>query len=193
MTLIIKFKPLLDAYQGPYKVKFRYWTGLLLIARLLILTAVSLDVSGNQAVNLLVIITVLTVIIAILIVFGIKKVYRSKLSNFLELFFLLNLLLLAAISLFLQATKQPDRIKGQNIAICCLVGSSLAITMFILAYHCYVVCLKTKAVKKLTLRVKKTKKRVLQTDNDVIPEVQSTPPTNSIVDLKELLLEEQQL
>ncbi len=181
-----KFKPLLDAYQGPYEVKFRYWTGLLLIARLIILTAVSLNVSGNQTINLLVIIIVLI----ILIIFGKRKLYRSKLSNFLESFFLVNLLLLAVTSLFLHASKQTDKIKGQNIAICCMVGSALAITMFILAYHCYAVCLKTKVVQKLTVRVKGTRNRDLGTDNDVITELQATHPTATVVDLKELLLEE---
>ncbi len=56
-----KFKPLLDAYQGPYRAKPRYWTGLLLLARLVILTAVSFNVSRNKAINLIVIIVILTV------------------------------------------------------------------------------------------------------------------------------------
>ena len=30
---ISKFKPLLDAYQGPYKIRFYYWTGLQLLIR----------------------------------------------------------------------------------------------------------------------------------------------------------------
>ncbi len=182
-----KFKPFLDAYQGPYRVKSRYWTGLLLIARLIILTAVSLNVSGNQGVNLLVIIVVLTILIAIRI--GTKELYKSKLSNFLEVFFLLNLLLLVATSQFL--TKQADKVNGQNIAVCCLVGSALAMTIFILAYRCYIACLRTQTVKKLTLRIKGAKNRVLQTaDNYVISEVQSTPPTTTMVSLRELLLEE---
>ena len=31
--IINRVKPLLDAYQGPYKIKFYYWTGLQLLVR----------------------------------------------------------------------------------------------------------------------------------------------------------------
>ncbi len=58
-----KFKPLLDTYQGPHKNKFRYWTGLLLIARLVILTPIARNVSGNQSISLLVIIAVMAILI----------------------------------------------------------------------------------------------------------------------------------
>ncbi len=71
-----------------------------------------------------------------------------------------------------------------------MAGSALVVTMFIITYHCYVVCLGMKAVKKLTLRVKGTRNRDLETDNDVITEVRSTHPTATVVDLKTLLLEE---
>ena len=33
---VTKIKPLLDAYQGPYRDKFRYWTGLLLLVRIVL-------------------------------------------------------------------------------------------------------------------------------------------------------------
>ena len=40
---INKFKPLLDAYQGPYKIKFYYWTGLQLLIRVICFGTSSLD------------------------------------------------------------------------------------------------------------------------------------------------------
>ena len=40
---INKFRPLLDAYQGPYKIKFYYWTGLQLLIRIIFFGTSSLD------------------------------------------------------------------------------------------------------------------------------------------------------
>ena len=34
LNFIAKFKPLLDAYGGPYKDKYRFWTGVTLLVRL---------------------------------------------------------------------------------------------------------------------------------------------------------------
>ncbi len=99
----------------------------------------------------------------------------------------MNILLLAAILVFLQAGKEDD---GQNIAICCMVESAFAITIFIFAYHACMVCLGTKAAKTLNLQLKKTKNRCLQINNEVIPKVKNSPPTATVVDLKTLLLEE---
>ena len=189
-----KLKPLLDAYQGPYGVKSRYWTGLLLLGRLVILTAVSLNVSGKQAINLLVIIIVLSILRIILMAFGITiKLYTSKLSNFLELFFLANLLLLTATSLFLQSN-QTDKISGQSITICCMVGSAFVMCGLILAYHCYVMCQRIEAIKRLTSRVvsslKGPRNRALTNDDIICVPPHSTPPTVTEVDLRELLLED---
>ncbi|XP_064388884.1 uncharacterized protein LOC135336937 [Halichondria panicea] len=188
-----KLKPLLDAYQGPYGIKSRYWTGLLLLARLVILTAVSLNISGKQAINLLVINIVLSILMIILMAFGIAiKLYTSKLSNFLELFFLANLLLLTATSLFLQSN-QTDKISGQSITICCMVGSAFAMCL-ILAYHCYVMCQRIEAIKRLTSRVvsslKGPQNRALTNDDIICGPPHSTPPTVTEVDLRELLLED---
>ena len=46
---VAKFKPLLDAYGGPYKDKYRFWTGVTLIVRLTITVTFSFT-SGKLAV-----------------------------------------------------------------------------------------------------------------------------------------------
>ena len=40
-SLYNKFKPLFDAYMGPYKDKYRYWTGMLLVARVFLVVLFS--------------------------------------------------------------------------------------------------------------------------------------------------------
>ena len=48
-----KLMPLFDAYTGPYKYKHRYWTGFLLLVRVIFLLIFSLNQPNNPAVNLL--------------------------------------------------------------------------------------------------------------------------------------------
>ena len=43
---VLKLLPFIDAYTGPYKERYRFWTGLLLIVRLL-LTVVFIYTSGS--------------------------------------------------------------------------------------------------------------------------------------------------
>ena len=50
-----QLKPLLDAYTGPYRLSHRYWTGLLLIVRVLLLISFSLNRNNNPATNLFII------------------------------------------------------------------------------------------------------------------------------------------
>ena len=46
-----KLKPILDAYTGPYKDKYRFWTGLLLLARLTLLLAYAVNSLGDAYLN----------------------------------------------------------------------------------------------------------------------------------------------
>ena len=50
---INKFKPLLDAYQGPYKDKCYYWIGLQLLIRAVFFGISSLDINTNVTVSIL--------------------------------------------------------------------------------------------------------------------------------------------
>ena len=56
MSWIHKLKPLFDAYTGPYKAGHRYWTGLLIMARILILVSFSLNRHNNPTINLFIIV-----------------------------------------------------------------------------------------------------------------------------------------
>ena len=82
-----RFKPFLDAYTGPYKDKYRYWTGLLLIIRLLLTTVFSYTTGIIPIINNYIIAFTVTVLIHLIA----KEVYRNKILNFLELFYMVNL------------------------------------------------------------------------------------------------------
>ena len=77
-----KFKPLFDAYTGPYKDKHRYWTGLLLLVRASLFPIFSVNVFGDPAINLLAIATMMFILFIYVAVS--KHVYKAKYLNVLE-------------------------------------------------------------------------------------------------------------
>ena len=81
---INKFKPLLDAYQGPYKDKFYYWTGLQLLIRAVFFGISSLDRNINIAISIL----LLSVIIGL---HGVMQPFKIKYKNYQELLLFFNL------------------------------------------------------------------------------------------------------
>ena len=77
---INKFKPLLDAYQGPYKIKFYYWTGLQLLMRAIFFGTSSLDRNLNLTIGI-----VLFSIIEVMQ--GAVKPFKEQFKNLQEQFF----------------------------------------------------------------------------------------------------------
>ena len=88
-----RLKPFIDPYTGPYKDKYRYWTGLLLIERLLVATVFSYTTGTFPQLNSYVI-----MIIAFTTLFLSRGVYRSKKLNLLENFYLFNLGLVSVLN-----------------------------------------------------------------------------------------------
>ena len=89
---INKFKPLLDAYQGPYKVRFYYWTGLQLLIRAVFYGVSALDESAN--------ITIGSIIVSTMIVLhGIVCPFKSSMKNYQELLYIANLHILYTLTL----------------------------------------------------------------------------------------------
>ena len=88
-----RLKPFIDPYTGPYKDKYRYWTGLLLIERLLVATVFSYTTGTVPQLNSYVI-----MIIAFTTLFLSRGVYQSKKLNLLEYFYLFNLGLVSVLN-----------------------------------------------------------------------------------------------
>ena len=87
----IKLKPFFDAYGGPYKDKYRFWTGLVLLTRLLILSAVTL--SAHEATILSAIISSVAFLFSVSITLG--GVYKEWYANFAESIFFLLLVIMS--------------------------------------------------------------------------------------------------
>jgi len=91
--LIARLKPLLDAYQGPYKDKCYYWTGLQLVLRAVLFAVSSLD----RNINLTIGAVLITLISGI---HGLLRPLRSELQNYQEFILLVNLQGLYVFSLY---------------------------------------------------------------------------------------------
>ena len=141
-----RLKPFFDAYTGPYKSSHRYWTGLLLVARIALLITFSTNQSNNLSVNLLAIITVSVVLLGWLS--SANWVYNSPLNNFLEIIFLGNLGLTSAAVLF-----NVSNGKSSPAAIYLSTSIAFAILIFVILYHIYRRLVLTKLGSKLTVKV----------------------------------------
>ena len=90
---VVKLKPLVDAYTGPYKDKYRFWMGLGLIVRVL-LTVIFIFTSEKSSVfssNFFIVLTV------ILTVTG-SRVYRNRYNTIVEICSHVNLFVLALVA-----------------------------------------------------------------------------------------------
>ena len=142
-----RLKPFFDAYTGPYKSRHRYWTGLLLVARLILLITFTVNQSNNLSINLLAIITVSVVLLGWLS--SANWVYASPLNNFLEIVFLGNLGLTSAAVLFNVSNGNTT----SPVAIYLSTSIAFALLVFIIFYHIYQRLVLTKLGSKLTVKV----------------------------------------
>ena len=138
-----KFKPLLDAYTGPYKDKHRYWTGLLLLVRIVLFIVFSANTAGNAAIDLLAVTLTIISLFVYTSIFG--GPYKLWLLGLLEHTYLMNLAFLCIGSLYLLTS-------GMQIYTLSQVSVSITLItmMFTVIYHCSVVMIKK--TKNLKLR-----------------------------------------
>ena len=126
---VAKFKPLLDAYGGPYKDKYRFWTGVTLMVRLTVTVTFSFTSGGLAAINACIIIIVAMGILTFWTYT--KGVYKEIILNTLEIFYLLNIFLLSTVS---QATASLGS-KNYQIATIVSVCLSLVVFLVTMAMH----------------------------------------------------------
>ena len=120
-----KLKPLLDAYTGPYKDRYRFWTGLLLVIRTILFLIFTL---GNPALNLA------AIILASLCLAFMPGVYKKAPLTLLEYSFFLNL---SAVSVGTFYSRYTQFSSNQAVLVCVSAGTALLTFSGILVYHLY--------------------------------------------------------
>ena len=182
-----RFMPLFDAYTGPYKHKHRYWTGVLLLIRVIILMIFTLNQTNNPAINL---ITILVMSFAMTTYASYIGVYKNWPYNILEITSLLNSGFLSAISFY-------QLLNDSGLAVTTSVSTSVAFMtfIFVLLFHAIIQLKSSRKIRsavsnlipnRLTLRREAEREEI-----DIGPLI--TPQdalTHTSVELHESLLED---
>ena len=123
-----KLKPLFDAYTGPYKDRHGYWTGLLLLIRIVLFLIFSLNTRGNPDINLLAIVLTVLSLFMHVVLFG--TVYKTWALNVIEYSYIINLGVLSSVTFYTQVAG-----KGQVGVVYASAG--IAFTQFVItvAFH----------------------------------------------------------
>ena len=116
-----------DIYSKPYKLKHRYWTGVLLLFRLIVVVTVAFNTNNNPEINLITIVVTTFILLAYASYMG---VYKNWLHNALEIALLFNLGMLSFIMFYTLLT-------NGNIAltICTSTGITFILFVMIVIYH----------------------------------------------------------
>ena len=125
-----RLKPFIDAYHAPYKAKHRYWPGLLLVLRFVLLLVFALNPQQDPSINLLAILVGTGILVAWAWVSG--GVYRNWCLDALEGSFALNLIILVGATFYVNHTKGNQLAVGHT-------SVSIALVTFIgiLTYHIF--------------------------------------------------------
>ena len=155
-----RVKPFMDSYHAPYKAKHRYWPGLLLVLRFVLLLVFALNPQQDPSVNLLVIVlgTALLVVWAWIS----RGVYRNWCLDALEGSFALNLISLAAATLYVNPSTGNQLAVGYTS-----VSIALATSIGILTYHIFQQLRHTKLWRKVPkLNLKFNRPNIVQVANE---------------------------
>ena len=134
-------KPLFDAYTEPYKANHRYWTGLMLVIRVILFTVFSLNQSDNPTINLLAV-TLVSISLLMLLYFT-GQVYNRLLNNCLQVFFLSNLAITSIARLYQLSTKRYS-----SAVVYTSTGLAFVIFFGVIIYHAQQQLYSTQAGKK---------------------------------------------
>ena len=123
-----RLKPFFDAYTGPYKDKYSFWVGLLLLVQSNLFLVFAFNALGDPAVNLLA--TGLTGFLLAVVLQGLGGVYKKWPLNALESLSFLNVGILS------QATLYVRNAGGNQTAVVSVsVGIAFLTFVAILFYH----------------------------------------------------------
>ena len=134
--LMVRFRitPILDAYQGPYELRFRWWPGVMLVFRSILMLAFASNIQGNPRVNMMLILTAIVILLGI--VWNTGTIYKQKLNNILEAFYIVNLALLGGWTEF-NREASSNFITAQAAISYTSVSLSLAVFIAVVLYRTY--------------------------------------------------------
>ena len=174
---IVKMKPFFDAYFGPFKDKQRYWVGILLLFRVVVLLIFAIVQDPN--------ISLIAVNIAALILLSrtlLGNVYNKWSLSIWENSFFINLIILSLMTLYIRASGG-----NQAALVYTAVGITFAQFIAIVFYHILMKRVLRQVMQqwymKLSLHRTPDRRHI---DNQQQQEVVVRQPTQSVIALHEL-------
>lgn len=129
-----KLNSFMDAHHAPYNQKYRFWTGFLLLLRIVVHFTLVVNESGKSQYDLLVVGIVMAIILTVKSCLA-DQLYRKSALDLIEFLFHFNLLLLTLASYFLLTSSRTH----QQIVAKISVAITFITFMGILSYHAYLI------------------------------------------------------
>ena len=142
---VIKLKPFFDAYTGPYKDCYHFWTGFLLVVRIVIFVAIATNTNKGPILNL----TIVCVTAAVLFLLNQPGVYKATSLSYIESFTYLNLIVLSMGTAYVLQTPHPNN----DITLIICVGSVFVLFCGIVLFNITVLFLGTQFWRDLKMSV----------------------------------------
>ena len=132
---VVRLKPLIDAYTGPFKDKYRFWMGLCLIVRLMLTVVFSFTTTLQSKLNNYIILLTVGAMIVFIAVSG-GRVYKDKRLTVLEIFSYINIICLCVMTVLFTDDSYSHVV---SISVIVSVSVSIEILLFfiIVTVHCY--------------------------------------------------------
>ena len=181
---IRRLMPFFDAYTGAYKHRNRFWPGMLLSTRVILLTIHALNLSSDPKVNMTGI-TLATTILLLTAWLTRQGIYRKLYADILEALSIINLGMLCSITAY---NLGAGNRKSQTIESS--ISASIALLTFIgiVCFHASKQVMRTRCWKRLTVRVRELRRPVnddIDVDDD---DIANYPPFRRFDEDREPLL-----
>lgn len=122
----------LEPYHAPYTFKHRYWTGLLLLVRMILYIISAINVSGDPRVALVSTISLATFLLLLKGILGVR-LYKKTFVDLLEVLMYFNLLMFSALSWYTLDTNP----QAQAAIAYTSVSITIVLLITVLVYHVY--------------------------------------------------------
>ena len=186
-TRNVRLTCFMDAYNGPYVHKYRYWTGLLLFMRVALYLTSALNVSSDPQITLFSILFITISLLTLRVILGVSRIYKSLALDVLETTFLLNTIIFSAFAMYFIDSHYNRRL---------LAYFSSSVTfiqfLFIVAFHffrivrnirkCHSVFHRNQQSNLMASTQLNTPPSTDQTENTIYNCLPMTAPTHSIIE-----------
>ena len=139
----------LEPYHAPYNLRHRYWTGLLLFARVLLYIISAVNITGDPHMPLVTTIILITALLLIGRLWA-DMLYKKRLLEVMEVIMYVNIIALASLTLW----NIDDASKNQTVFVYISVMITFVLTMTVIIFHMFYYTRLLSVVKSIALEFK---------------------------------------